>query len=556
MPTVTPIDESKAIDRNNELREISITDLVESKLNPRRTWDENQLKELAASIADVGIIEPLRVRPHPDHKGRFEIVAGARRYRAAKLAKRELVPCVIGALNDEQVVDVMMLENLQRADLHPLDEASAVASYQTIGLTIERISSKLRRSVGWVRQRLALRSLSDHVAKALRSDDISLGVALEIARVVGAGPQKIVLDAVLREQKHSGRITPGTAQHIVNDCQPRLATAPFDVKRDGIGGIASCMKCPYRSGNQTDLQTDEPGDPMICGNAQCYKDKCEAQWVEAAGEALSNGDEILDDSEAKSIFAPESTYVQDADYVERKGDLMVAGRVLKVADLAKKTGAPTVWARDSRGGIHQLVRRSDIEPAVRESRSALKGDSKKSLPKIDRLDFKLASRAAVVARRIIGVSVLTRLQDRPDYELRKIIDLIARIAFLQSESYIGDDPHVAVCRERGLAEKPTVSDVLEFIKRKSTAEVATFAVQMLTMMDDILTAKGDGELNLCCGALGLDPEKLISNAEAELAAEKAPSTEPSPKTEKAGQRQRGKTTVNDTSTASGANKDE
>ena len=104
-----------------EYRDLPLSILTESQTNPRRIFEESALKELAASIRSQGVLSPLLVRPLTERS--FEIVAGARRYRAAQLAEAETVPVRIVNLTDAEALEAQLIENLQRRDVHPLEEA-------------------------------------------------------------------------------------------------------------------------------------------------------------------------------------------------------------------------------------------------------------------------------------------------------------------------------------------------------------------------------------------------------------------------------------------------
>ena len=104
-----------------EYRELPLALLTESKTNPRRVFDEASLKELAASIRSQGVLSPLLVRPLTENG--FEIVAGARRYRAAQMAESVTVPVRIKQMSDAEVLEAQLVENLIRADIHPMEEA-------------------------------------------------------------------------------------------------------------------------------------------------------------------------------------------------------------------------------------------------------------------------------------------------------------------------------------------------------------------------------------------------------------------------------------------------
>lgn len=89
---------------------------------PRRTFDERELQELAASVRERGVIQPLLLRPHPNHEGEYQIVAGERRWRAAQLAGIHALPAVIRSLDDTEVLELAIIENIQRSDLNAVEE--------------------------------------------------------------------------------------------------------------------------------------------------------------------------------------------------------------------------------------------------------------------------------------------------------------------------------------------------------------------------------------------------------------------------------------------------
>lgn len=145
---------------------------------PRKTFDEQDLRDLARSIKERGIIQPLIVRPEPGISGQFQIVAGERRWRAAQLAKVDSVPVLVRDLDDLEVLEIAIIENIQRADLNPVDEA---AGYQQLmdkfGHTQERLSEALGKSRSHIANTLRLLNLPDPVLSYLRSGQISPGHA-------------------------------------------------------------------------------------------------------------------------------------------------------------------------------------------------------------------------------------------------------------------------------------------------------------------------------------------------------------------------------------------
>ena len=110
-------------DRIKGSRQVPVERLPPGRNQPRHSIDEELIEELAQSIRENGIIQPLLVRQHPDDQDAFEIIAGERRWRAAQMAKVHEVPVVIRDLNDQESLEIGLVENLQRQDLSPLDEA-------------------------------------------------------------------------------------------------------------------------------------------------------------------------------------------------------------------------------------------------------------------------------------------------------------------------------------------------------------------------------------------------------------------------------------------------
>src|SRR5215469_2883139 len=168
------------IEMPSEYRNLPLLNLSESPANPRRTFDETALNELAESIRIQGVLSPLLVR----HKGHsFEIVAGARRYRAAQLAGLDSVPVRIVELTDAQALETSIVENLQRRDVHPLDEATGYVSLLHLDYTVEQIAAKCGKSAAYVTARARLAELAPVVTEAFAKDEIGVGHALLLARL-------------------------------------------------------------------------------------------------------------------------------------------------------------------------------------------------------------------------------------------------------------------------------------------------------------------------------------------------------------------------------------
>jgi len=145
---------------------------------PRRDFSQNDLEDLASSIAEKGIIQPLIVRPDPNRPGDYQIVAGERRWRAAQIAKLHRVPVLVRDLDDMAVLEIAIIENVQRADLNPVEEALGYRQLmEKFGHTQERMSAALGKSRSHIANILRLLNLPEDVQKLLREGKLSYGHA-------------------------------------------------------------------------------------------------------------------------------------------------------------------------------------------------------------------------------------------------------------------------------------------------------------------------------------------------------------------------------------------
>tara|TARA_B100001250_G_scaffold394123_1_gene397609 strand:+ start:1309 stop:2169 length:861 start_codon:yes stop_codon:yes gene_type:complete len=161
--------------------EISIAKLRPSPLQPRRVFDKNSINELAESIKSKGLIQPILVRPSSNNKGEYEIIAGERRWRAAQVAQLHKIPAVIKNLNDTESLEIAIIENVQRSDLSPIEEA---AGYKKLMVSYNHTQEQLSEVVGKSRSHIAniirLLSLPKSIQDMISQGSISSGHARAI----------------------------------------------------------------------------------------------------------------------------------------------------------------------------------------------------------------------------------------------------------------------------------------------------------------------------------------------------------------------------------------
>jgi ParB-like partition proteins len=269
-----------------EYRNVSLSLLNESKTNPRRTFHEVALKELAESIRTQGVLSPLLVRPLTENG--FEIVAGARRYRAAQMAEQETVPVRIVNLSDAAALEAQLVENLIRSEIHPMEEAQgfrALLDLDEPKYSIEQIAAKVGKSPVFVASRLKLADLVPAAVDAFYADEIGVGHALLLAKLP-ADQQEQALSACFKEVYNNGASKPARILLPVRNLQfwidsnilLVLKDAPFN-KRDGqlVPTAGSCADCPKRTGHNKLLFGDDLGrQGDRCTDPACYQAKVTA----------------------------------------------------------------------------------------------------------------------------------------------------------------------------------------------------------------------------------------------------------------------------------------
>ena len=162
----------------DDTNEIAIDLIDPSSLQPRSIFDETKLNELATSIATNGIVQPLLVRRRGE---RFELIAGERRWRAAQLAGLTKVPAVVRNVSDDKVLELALIENIQREDLNPIEEARAYKKLiDTVGLTQEIVAERVGRDRSYVTNYLRLLRLPEDLQELLQAGRISTGHARDL----------------------------------------------------------------------------------------------------------------------------------------------------------------------------------------------------------------------------------------------------------------------------------------------------------------------------------------------------------------------------------------
>jgi ParB family chromosome partitioning protein len=163
------------------VRELPLEKVIPNPSQPRMTWHEETLQELAASIKEHGVLQPILVRPSGDQ---YEIIAGERRWRSSKIAGKETIPAIVERFDDATALEIALIENLQREDLSPLDEAVIYKKMtDELGYSIRQLAGKLGKDKGYVENRLRLASAPDDVREMVAKRYDTLSAAYELMKL-------------------------------------------------------------------------------------------------------------------------------------------------------------------------------------------------------------------------------------------------------------------------------------------------------------------------------------------------------------------------------------
>ena len=289
--------------------------ITPSLTNPRKSFNAVKLTELAESIKASGVHQPILVRPLPgarmldtDRAVTHELVAGERRYRASQQAGLDTIPALVRDLTDAQVMEIQLIENLQRDDLTELEEAEGYqALMDASGLNADAIASKIAKSRSYVFARLKLLDLCTEARESLRTGALDASRALLVARIPDSKLQIQAIKDIL--QGHSSYYSGGReamshreAKAFIQDrYMVKLDSAKFDITCiELLPAAGSCKTCSKRTGHDPDLFSDVKGAD-VCTDPPCFHKKEEAHTAKLMSAAQAKGQTVISGKEATEL---------------------------------------------------------------------------------------------------------------------------------------------------------------------------------------------------------------------------------------------------------------
>ena len=271
-----------------EVQNIPIRLIEPSPLNPRKTIDEGAVTELSESIMTQGLLQPITARPGDYYDEvidgeavsipvKYEIVCGERRYRAmCKIAgpKSETykVPCIVREMNDEEALDAMITENLQRNDVDPVEEACAFAQMFRMGKTIEDLSVRFCKSRRFITERIKLDALLPEFKERVKDGRMTIGAAMHLCKLSRDEQEK-----ALERYSRQDVITLQTAKSFTRDLFMSLEGAEWNGAFKGSCGT-TCKQCPMNSVNVGCLFYEMKDKEPRCTDRKKYERK-RRDWI-------------------------------------------------------------------------------------------------------------------------------------------------------------------------------------------------------------------------------------------------------------------------------------
>ena len=242
---------------NEELIDVDINLIESNSLQPRTNFDEVKLEELAQSIRSNGIIQPLLLRRIGTHQ--YQLVAGERRWRAAQRAGLARVPAVVREIPDDKILELALIENIQRQELNPIEEAHAYRRLmETLSLTQEMVAQRVGRDRTFITNYLRLLRLPEDIQSLVEQEKISMGHARALLGVDDVEIQRKIAQNVIG-QNLSVRETERAIKRIVSGANPSIATVKVG-RRDDANIRAAETKLRRRFGSQVKITSNHTGE--------------------------------------------------------------------------------------------------------------------------------------------------------------------------------------------------------------------------------------------------------------------------------------------------------
>lgn len=364
-------------------QETTLGRIRESGRNPRRTFGESQLRELADNILVHGVLQPIVLRPAPDGAdGMYELVAGARRLRASKLAGKNTIPATVRNLTDAEASEVRLVENLQRENIHELDEGIGYRSlmgWRSDFYTVETIAAQVAKSPAYIRGRISLTELIQAAQTAFYDGKLTVAHALELARLQPHDQERALMEcfpghrntgSILKDRKAEALTVRQLREWIEREIHLDLKHAPFNTEDANLVPAASaCSTCPKRTGNNP-LLFPEIKNRSLCTDPTCHQAKLQAFVQQRVAPLVKDGQKPIQISESASwqVYTKSPNTLYEGQYRRAERDGECPHTQIAVVIDNRKAGTVMHVCADEKCRTHREFSRYEISPEEREQR--------------------------------------------------------------------------------------------------------------------------------------------------------------------------------------------
>ncbi|WP_437397545.1 ParB/RepB/Spo0J family partition protein [Flagellimonas lutimaris] len=309
-----------------QIQMLEIDSIFPDPTQPRKTFDEQSLHHLAQSIAEHGVLQPITVRKSDDG---YIIVMGERRFRASRLAGLTTIPAMVRNYVDTKVLEVQIIENLQRKDVEPTEEAEAI-QFLLERYEPNEIAKRLGRSENYIRQRIKLAGLIEGFRAYVRNGEmtISLGVAVALFE---PGEQQLMLESL--EGEYQGH----RIKRMIESRTFDLTKACFDVTdKTLVPKAGACVVCPFNAANQGNLFGE---GKMVCTRTSCFENKKTKTFMQLLKRVKKEGLKLVPNISKYWVDEERNQWVLAQ--MEKEG---LTSRLTNELDILKEPVVPTMEA--------------------------------------------------------------------------------------------------------------------------------------------------------------------------------------------------------------------
>lgn len=336
----------------------------------RKRFSAEKLQQLADSAREKGIVQPILIRPVESTDAapqRYEIIAGERRYRASIMAGLPYIPAICRAMSDHDAIELQILENLQREDPHPLEEAEGYERLMlTHGYTADQLADRLKKSRSYIYGRLKLCALALDVREPFLNDEISASTALLIARIPVPKLQSQALAEILRPQWNGDAMSyRAAALHVQSRYTLALSSAPFELADAKLlASAGACTSCPKRAGNQPILYPDV--DANLCTDPDCFAEKRAAHDAKIIVLANKKGVPVLEGADATATLGDLASIFGDGNLwkLDRLAPDVNSGAEIASILNDKQLPAPKAIVKLDNGKVRKLYDKAAVQAAA------------------------------------------------------------------------------------------------------------------------------------------------------------------------------------------------